>query len=156
MWRWSVLVKRVLFPKKFTGNFEGVFTALQIFSIQKQPSGGVVNKFSKIFQNCWLFITDRELLKRNIFKVWFDLKKLKGSLFPLFKSSCIANKYVVFRWSVGEIILCCNRPRYYTSLMDVAQNLIFITSYYIYFKLLMILFSFNDVCWEQHSFVKPC
>ena len=32
--------------------------------------------------------------------------------------------------------------RYYISLMDVAQNLIFITSYYIDFKLLMILFSF--------------
>ena len=30
---------------------------------------------------------------------------------------------------------------HYISLMDVAQNLIFITSYYIYFKLLMILFS---------------
>ena len=27
------------------------------------------------------------------------------------------------------------------SLMDVEQNLIFITSYYVYFKLLMILFS---------------
>ena len=32
--------------------------------------------------------------------------------------------------------------RYYISLMDVAQNLTFITSYYIYFKLLIILFSF--------------
>ena len=34
-------------------------------------------------------------------------------------------------------------PGYYISLMDVAQNLIFITSYYIYFKVLMILFSFK-------------
>ena len=33
------------------------------------------------------------------------------------------------------------KKRYYISLMDVAQNLIFVTSYYIYFKLLMILFS---------------
>ena len=32
-------------------------------------------------------------------------------------------------------------PRYYISLMDAAQNLIFITSYQIYSKLLMILFS---------------
>ena len=31
--------------------------------------------------------------------------------------------------------------RYYISLMDDAQNLIFITSYHMYFKLLMILFS---------------
>ena len=35
--------------------------------------------------------------------------------------------------------------RYYVSLMDFAQNLIFITSYIIYFKLSMIvLFQFND------------
>ena len=34
----------------------------------------------------------------------------------------------------------CFETRYYISLMDAAQNLIFITSYYIYFKLLMILF----------------
>ena len=34
----------------------------------------------------------------------------------------------------------CFERRYYISLMDAAQNLIFITSYYIYFKLLMILF----------------
>ena len=32
-------------------------------------------------------------------------------------------------------------PRYYTSLMDAAQNFIFITSNYIYFELFMILFS---------------
>ena len=34
------------------------------------------------------------------------------------------------------------RSRHFISLMDVAHNLIFITSYYIYFRLLMILFSF--------------
>ena len=33
------------------------------------------------------------------------------------------------------------KPRYYISLMDIAQNLIFITLCHIYFKLLMILFS---------------
>ena len=29
--------------------------------------------------------------------------------------------------------------------MDAAQNFIFITSYYIYFKLLMICFQFNEL-----------
>ena len=42
------------------------------------------------------------------------------------------------------------------SLMNVAQNLLFITSYYTYFNLLMILFQFNDAYLKWHSFVKPC
>ena len=41
------------------------------------------------------------------------------------------------------------------SLMNVAQNLLFITSYYTYFNLLMILFQFNDAYLKRHSFVKP-
>ena len=36
------------------------------------------------------------------------------------------------------------------------KNLIFITFYYIYSKLLMILFQINNLCWKQHSFDKPC
>ena len=40
-----------------------------------------------------------------------------------------------------KVFKSLGRPRYYISLMDVAQNLIFLTSYYIYFKLLMIVFS---------------
>ena len=42
------------------------------------------------------------------------------------------------------------------SLMNVAQNLLFITSYYTCFNLLMILFQFNDAYLKWHSFVKPC
>ena len=49
----------------------------------------------------------------------------QGSEYP--SDSCIAIKLWI-------------QTRYYISLMDVAQNLIFITSYYIYFKLLMIVF----------------
>ena len=40
-------------------------------------------------------------------------------------------------------LVVLNTARHYISLMDVAQNLIFITAYYVYFKLLMILFSFQ-------------
>ena len=40
----------------------------------------------------------------------------------------------------SESKFCCGKVLY-ISLMDVAQNLIFITSYYIYFNLLIILFS---------------
>ena len=42
---------------------------------------------------------------------------------------------------VGKSIVTFRPRYYYISLMDVAHKLIFITSYYIYFKLLMILFS---------------
>ena len=44
-----------------------------------------------------------------------------------------------------KVIKSYIQSRYYISLKDAAQNLIFITSYYIYFKLLMILFQFNKV-----------
>ena len=40
-------------------------------------------------------------------------------------------------------------PTYYISLMDVVQNLIFITTYYIYFQS-------NDAYSKRHSFEKPC
>ena len=46
--------------------------------------------------------------------------------------------------------------RYSISLMDVAHNLILITSYYNYSKLLMILFQNNDTYWKQHPFEKQC
>ena len=39
--------------------------------------------------------------------------------------------------------------------MDVAQKLIFVTSYCIYSKLLMILFQNNDAYSKRHSFEKP-
>ena len=45
----------------------------------------------------------------------------------------------IYKVPLKLIALVC--PRYYISLMDVSQNLIFITSYYFDFKLLMILFS---------------
>ena len=43
------------------------------------------------------------------------------------------------------------RPRHYISLMNIAQNSMFFTSYYIHFKLLMILFS-NQRCLLKAAF----
>ena len=58
-----------------------------------------------------MFIADCELLKRNIFKIWFDFKKAwvkrlfkfkKAFFHGSFQSSCIANKYLVFHRSVAR------------------------------------------------------
>ena len=57
-------------------------------------------------------------------KYWYVTKNVEKSV--------LKNK-LYFYWDL--------LPRYYISLMDAAQNLIFITSYQIYSKLLMILFS---------------
>ena len=65
----------------------------------------------QLFQRCQLFITDRELLKRNIFKMLFDLKKacvqrlkFKVAFFHSSREQVYwrikANNYVVFHRSV--------------------------------------------------------
>ena len=55
-----------------------------------------------------MFITDHELLERNIFKIWFDLKKAcirdlssRKPFSIVQESSCIANNKVVFHRSVA-------------------------------------------------------
>ena len=55
-----------------------------------------------------MFITDHELLKRNIFKIWFDLNKAfirdlssRKPFSIVQESSCIVNNNVVFHRSVA-------------------------------------------------------
>ena len=57
------VLKRVLFSKKwaFTGNFEVVFTAFKVFSIQKQPSGDVV-------KNCFSENLGKKFGKNDLFR----------------------------------------------------------------------------------------
>ena len=54
------------------------------------------------------------------------------------KISCFLNNHLQ---PFSQAVKSCIEARYYTSLIDVAQNLTFFTSYYIYSELLMILFS---------------
>ena len=56
--------------------------------------------------------------------------------------NAISGPVAATRDALAERLRSYVKPRHFISLMDVAQNLMFITSYYIYFKLLMILFSF--------------
>ena len=94
-----------------------------------------------LFCESWMFVKespDRKKIK----------KKEKNTFFyttpPLAAS---ALNFTLYFQVVDSDYTISNREllftsRYYISLMDVAQNLIFITWYYIYFKLLMILFLF--------------
>ena len=56
--------------------------------------------------------------------------------------NAISGPVAAIRDALAERLRSYVKLRHFISLMDVAQNLMFITSYYIYFKLLMILFSF--------------
>ena len=79
----------------------------------------------------------------SVFQTYF-IEVYHSYLTRFSEDSFVQNQVVLTqnKFAVSSPRCMSAEPRYYISLMDVAQNLIFITSYYIYFKLLMILFSF--------------
>ena len=113
---------------------------LQIYCTQKKEFSmkHFFSKFDHIrrFLQIWSHILKKSLMENFIFCVVIARKKARKC-----KDIFLVNKYLIYQkvQRSYSIVASYFPARYYLSLMNFMQNLIFITSYYIYSKLLTIL-----------------
>ena len=98
--------------------------------------------FKPLRSTCWLNFAYVVFVLRRLYFIllWHNRKPSCGDVSYLYASILLANKHwilVVKVFSLSQSVW----TRYYISLMDAAHNLMFVISYYIYFKLLMISFA---------------